>query len=142
MLYVNYSSIMLVAAVEGGRVGHWRAEWKLNRMDGACWQWYSLKDDLTKPCLWGTSKGSVSLSFLDFLHSLEKTLPISCLGSICLITYILWADKDWKSQYSTCKNFIYYPWLQQSTHLPSAFYCFVVFLVLVPLFYPLQKICL
>ena len=66
----------------------------------------------------------ISLSFLDFLHSLEKILPVSCSDNICLITYIMWADReDWKSQYSTCKIFIYYPWFQQSTHLSSAFYC-------------------
>ena len=44
-------------------------------MDGACWQWCSLKNDLTKPCLGEPPKNlSVSLSFLDFLYSLRKIL--------------------------------------------------------------------
>lgn len=33
-------------------------------MDGACWQWCSLKNDLTKPCLWGTSEEFIHKSLL------------------------------------------------------------------------------
>lgn len=94
-------------------------------MDGARWQWCSLKNDLTKPCLWGTPKEFIYKSFLlGLLTFTRKILPVSCSDNICLITCILWADReDWKSQYLTCKIFIYYPWFQQSTHLSSAFYC-------------------